>query len=450
MKRRQIFAAAAASLIIASMMTALPVSAAGDTGTNYEAILTTDEANKTTSFDKYLVMDKEANVPNAAFNYTIAPGAAIAADTATGKLAVLAGIGTPAFKTDTDVAVDADNKATVSFKTTDTTTDEENVSNKTVVFSTTGNGNTTDEKFAEKTITLDFSAVPFTEPGVYRYVITETGENQGVTNDSVLKRTLDVYVEDDTTTDDETGVTTKQLKITGYVMYSDEIDTAPNAAVGEGKIETDIPNGAEAGTKSDSYTNTYATYDLTFSKEVTGNQGSKDKYFKFTVLIENAVSGTVYDVDLTNADATSGTNAATVADNQSKTNPATITVETDGTVSTDFYLQHGQSIEIKGLAEGTKYTITEAPEDYTPTAEVTGDTKTGDKETDGTEITLANNAISDDWIKDDTEVAFTNDRSGVIPTGVILSVAGPAVVGIAVISGIITLTVRRKKNEAED
>lgn len=431
MKKGRLFSTLAAALVTASMLVALPMNV-GAAGSNYSPTLTTTDDKKVTRFNKYLVMDTNANVPNATFTYSITSGIPITADTTAGKLAVLAGVGTPTIETATFMPTDA------TYSEAEATTQ-----NDTVVFNTSDN---TDEKYAKKTLTIDFSSVIFTEPGVYRYVITESGTNQGVTNDNISKRTLDVYVEDDS------NATEKQLKITGYVMYSDEINKAPSATVGESKIITDIPNGAEAGTKSNSYTNTYKTHDLTFGKEVTGNQGSKDKYFKFTVNISNAVKGTVYGVDLTNADTTSGTNAATLTENQNKNNSASITVGSDGTVSTDFYLQHGQSIVIKGIADGTAYTITEEQEDYKPSTKLsdTSDKKTGENE--GTDITIGENqnSISDTAIKADTEVTFTNNRNGVIPTGILISVAPAAIVGICVIGGIVFLIAKNKRRESEE
>ncbi len=51
------------------------------------------------------------------------------------------------------------------------------------------------EKYAKKTATLSFANVEFDEPGIYRYVITETNDSaQGITYDSDLTRILDVYV----------------------------------------------------------------------------------------------------------------------------------------------------------------------------------------------------------------------------------------------------------------
>lgn len=206
------------------------------------------------------------------------------------------------------------------------------------------------------------------------------------------------------------------------------------------------PNGVEvaSATKSVGFKNTYSTHDLTFNKTVEGNQGSKDKYFKFTVDISNAVAGTKYDVDLTNADASvpsTNLNSATDSSYAGNNNPTTITVGTEGTITQDFYLQHGQSITIKGIADGTAYTITEAQEDYTPSAVVTGDDEG---------ITNSDNSVADTALKADTDVAFTNNRKGVIPTGILVSIAPVAIIGLIVIGGIVFLIVKNKRRESEE
>ena len=183
------------------------------------------------------------------------------------------------------------------------------------------------------------------------------------------------------------------------------------------------------------------------SKTVTGNQGSKDKYFKFEVTIKNAVAGTVYDVDLTSADSTVIENSATNAEYVGKANPTSVTVGDDGTVTETFYLQNGQSIKILGLAEGTAYEIEETPEDYVASARITGDTE---RTADSSDVALADNKVFDTELTEDTTVAFTNDRQGAIPTGVILSVAAPVAIGVAVLGGIVFLFIRNKKRDAEE
>ena len=61
-------------------------------------------------------------------------------------------------------------------------------------------------------------------------------------------------------------------------------------------------NGAEAGTKTDKYVNKYLRYNLIVKKQVEGNQGSKDQFFKFTVVLESDDShkGAVIDLEMPN------------------------------------------------------------------------------------------------------------------------------------------------------
>lgn len=82
MKKLHLCAAAMAALMCCSM----PVMAAG---TNYSAEI---GGTKTTSFDKYLVMDDEAEVPNVSFTYTVSSGTANSYTVDGKKFEVLAGV----------------------------------------------------------------------------------------------------------------------------------------------------------------------------------------------------------------------------------------------------------------------------------------------------------------------------------------------------------------------
>ena len=347
-------------------------------------------AGKSTTFDKYLVMDVDANVPNATFAFTVAPGRAIAATE--NSVAVLAGIGTPTI-------------AEVTFAPTDSTTAGLPSDTDTA---------TAGQQYATQTAKVDFSGISFTEPGIYRYIVTETATtNQGVTNDESATRTLDVYV-----TDNDGA-----LEVSSYVLHTGT--DAP--AAGTDKGSADVSNtGDKLGDKSAGYTNTYDTSNLTFSKTVSGNQASRDKYFAFTVTIRGAVAGTVYDVDLTKADVniSANPNDATTCIGNAVTQPQRLTVPADGTVTQVFYLQHGQEITIKGLAKGTEYAVTENPEDYKQTA--------------------PDNA-SGTIVSEDVTAAFTNTRSGVIPTGVLLTVAPFAAIMAVGAVGIIVMVGKKRK-----
>lgn len=470
MKKYRRLANLIASAAVIASVAAVPMSASA-AGTTYSSTLTTENDKKATTLDKYLVMKADANVPNAQFTFSVAPGTVIDADKTNGTLAVLAGIGTPVLS----------NGGTMTFSTADTTTAEAAKGTDTPVFVT---ADTSDEKYVKKTLTLDFSGVAFTEPGVYRYLITEAGTNQGITNGYVdastteTVRTLDVYVEDaGTTVADGTDAGKPQLKITGYVMYNGTQTGAPKASAATPEA---TPNGAEVAgaTKNDTITNVYSSQDLTFGKAVTGNQGSKDKYFKYTVEIGNiSAENAKLSVDLSGADSAvpASPNAATNGDYAGKVNPAVLIADTTKTVDADgytaeavtageapdtvttykitaeYYLQNGQYITIQGLPKGASYSVTEDEEDYTRTSGITAALSplnwNGESGNDAL-TDAASGSIADA----DIHTGYTNDRSGTIPTGILTTVAGSlgvvALGAIGVTGGIIYM--KKKKSEDEE
>lgn len=406
MKKRTIAKTGATMLTMAMLLNGTTVFAAG---TNYGVTI---EGTKTTTFDKFLVMDNQANVPNATFTYAVTAGNAKAYDVDGKKFQVLAGVDADKI---TMAGVGTNTANTIAYTPADTTANDENTMVK--------NYDKTTEKYALKTATLNFSKVQFTEPGVYRYIITEDGTNQAITNDADLTRVLDVYVNDASTE------TEKKLTIAGYVLHSNENDE-PDVAAGENAGST----GIYVATKSQGFTNEYDTSDLTFKKEVAGNQASHDKYFKFTVKITDAVKGTVYTVDVTGADDQSKTNAATIAENAGKENVKTMTVGADGTISQDFYLQHGQEIKIQGIAKDTKYDVTEEKEDYKSEAKA---------------VTGYTDDVSGRIVSTDLKTSYKNTRDGVIPTGVIMTVAPFAAVTLLGAAGMVTIKMRKKEDDAE-
>lgn len=403
----------------AMMLTVVPVGAAGS---NYGATI---GGTKTTTFDKFLVMDEEANVPNATFNYAVTAGVAKAYSVEGKKFQVLAG-------------VDAD-KVTMDGVGTGATTGQ-------IVF-TQGDGSDTHgtdsdkyvkdlvagKKYAMKTATLDFSKVQFTEPGVYRYVVTESGKNQGITNDADLTRIVDVYVNDATTDEG------KALTIAGYVLHSNA-DDEPDVAAGEDFGST----GAYVATKSQGFTNSYDTSDLTLRKQVTGNQASRDKYFEFTLNIAAAQPNTQYDVVIDEADATSKSNAATIETNAGKANVTSITTDEEGKATQKFYLQHNQQVTVQGLAKDTTYDLTENTEDYKSTANTAADSvvtikdKTSSADVKGTIAST------------DLTTGYLNTRNGVIPTGIVMAVAPFAAVTLLGGAGAATIVMKKKKSGKED
>ena len=404
---------AAGIAIIMCLLAVVPVSAAG---TNYQGM--TGEKTSTT-FDKYLVVSGDAHVPTSTFAFTIQPYTQASEN-------VVAGIGSPTIVWDSykgigsepgvNDSADAD-KSVVYFSPDDQTWTEMQ----------TGDfvkGLTDGKKYAKHTATVDFSGITFPEPNVYRYVITETtASGSGIARDENNVRYLDVYVEDASTS------TQKLLKITGYVLHATTATPDRNAEAGT----------AASDYKDQGFTNRFATYNITFSKTVAGNQGSRDKYFAFKLTVSGALPNTVYTVSLANADATVVANEATDSSFVGETNATSLVTDGEGKLEATFYLQHGQSITIYGFGETTKWKLEENNDGYTPSIVVTSD---------NTNITKGQNYVEDSGITADVDVAFTNTRESVVPTGILLTVAPFAI--LMIVGAVGAFIVLKKKNHKEN
>ena len=385
--------------------------------------------NSSAVINKYLIVDSTAIVPDVKFNFAIEPGTAIAS--ASGKMEVISpstatGVtGTPTI-------------ASIPFAPTDTKLD-----------TVASGGNVTldtGKNYVKHNTVVDFSGVTFAEPGVYRWKVSETTatydydvsgsaahkdmsalfdwDTQKGSTATAKERYMDVYV-----TDNGSGT----LAVSSYVLHDAATDVTAGADMGS----ADVTNPGDAvADKSDGFVNEYITDDINILKEVTGNQGSKDKYFDFTVAITSAQPSTTYAVNISGAEATSGSNPATIAANAGKANVTSVTTDSSGAVTTHFYLKDGQNIVVQGLPISATYAITENAEDYKSTAGVTAAIATdGQAHTDATSGTLA---------RADIATGYTNTRNGVIPTGVATAAAGA--LGLMAI-GVAGLVAKRRKEE---
>ncbi|MBO4863025.1 MAG: hypothetical protein J5517_01530 [Eubacterium sp.] len=414
------------AVITATAMAVMMMAGIVSAGTTYTPV-----AGTSCAFNKYLIVEAGEKVPTVTFSFTATPGTGRSISTSSNDvMEVLPGVGTPVI---TDVTFGPGDS------TTDVTTDLidiQRAASDRAAGATPANGVELEsgEVFATKEATVSFAGITFPEPGIYRYIIAETqGSASGVIYDNDQDRVLDVYV-----TDDGTGT----LVVSAYVLHTDDDDVAISSTMGSNDVQA---AGEALADKTDGFTNEYNSKDLKVEKEVTGNQASRDKYFAITVKTTNANASDSFIVSLDddndantndgNADATSGTNAATISDNAGKTNPQTVSgSELNSGVT--FYLQHGQSVVIRGLAPSIEYEVTENAEDY-QSAVKSGDTNSG------VIGTVAGN--------DKMAVAgFTNTRSGVIPTGIILSATGLIVVALIVVFGIVFFAVRSRKRYEEE
>ena len=361
------------------------------------------------TMEKYLVMDSQANVPNVTFSFGIAPASGDELkpkDENDATTTVLAGetgavIGTAVFSVGQTTYTSPQKLTYQGSQNGQSTPFEDDV--------TLAAG----QKYARSEVSIDLGGVTFEEPGVYRYKITEndaTDGVQGISNDENAVRYLDVYVNAD-----DAGV----LSIAGTVLHT-----------GADAVQAD---GTDPDGKNDGFENTYETEDLTISKEVAGNQASRDRYFPFTVTISGAVAGTVYEV----AGEFDEETAVNRESPESHANPASLTAGTDGSVTQVFYLQNGQYITIRGLAKDTAYSVEEDEYDYIPSVTAEGDTQHT--------VSERQDKVEDPAITADTTLAFVNTREGIVPTGLMMAVGPYAFVTLAGSAGLAAMMMRRKK-----
>lgn len=216
-----------------------------------------------------------------------------------------------------------------------------------------------------------------------------------------------------------------KLVVSSYVMHDDENATQ--------KLKGD--------NKDTNFEHLLTTSDVTLSKKVTGNQGSRDEYFKFTVNIKGADKGTKFIVDLSNADVTTKANGVNT---ETHVNPSLLTAGEDGTLTQDFWIQNGQSIKIQGLGGSTGYTVTEAENAYKTNVAVTGDT-TNAAENDIAAV--AGKAVTDKAVSKDTTVAYTNNKKGSVPTGIVMPIAGATSIMLIGGAGVGYFILKNKKRE---
>lgn len=358
-RRLAAFAAVAAMMLLALVGVVTPAWA--EEGSK---LAVTD--NKVT-ITSTLTMNENAVVPNATFNYSIAPAEEESELTSTSGMPVTAGV-----------------KDAVTLSPTSV-----NFSNK---------GLTSTENTGEKTktITANLSAEIktslFKAPGIYRYKITQTPSELDGLNVTYKELFLDVYVENE-----ENGGS-------GYVVKGCILSTE-----------------AGSGEKTAGFLNKYATHKLAITKVVKGNQGDKNKDFKFTVTIKGA-AGESYEY-------------ATVKNGATTMNPTPATSGTAVTVS----LKHGESVIVYGLSSNDTYAINEA--DYSGAGYKTS-YKIGKSGTEVESKDIKATPIG----ASDALVTFTNTKEVTVPTDVIRTVVPyAAIVAFAAVMGVVFFRPRRNR-----
>ena len=310
---------------------------------------------------------KESNIyaPKTTFKFTVAPGTAVPASE--NQKAIYAG---PA----KGVTLDKD-----------------------VIASVPADSDIGNEKITVGTTKLNVNESVFTKgedakPGIFRYVVSEiAADKDGNAYEGVAYTTEQKYFDVYVTSDDDGN-----LEVSSY-LFADKNN----------------PESKGEGVFTNDYSSHHDTLkDLTVKKEVTGNQGNRNKDFKFTIKVDGAAGEQYY---------------VTFSDGKA---PTTLVSGEAKTIT----LKDNETAKIFGLSETDEYTITEASyadDGYTTTID--------NVETLTTTGTITGNS--------DKNITVVNDKTTNSPTGIFLHIAPYiALIGAAIASSLLFFRRKRVKD----
>lgn len=258
------------------------------------------------------------------------------------------------------------------------------------------------DRTVTKNATFNVDISKFNHAGIYKYTVSEVnGGYEGLTYTTVSKD-LYVFIQND-----PNATNANKLKV-AYTML-----TATNDATDKDN-SFDNKYGKDNGGKD-------TIYDLSLTKQITGNAADMRDEFKFTITVTGNVEGEKYILQ----------------------NGAEYEIITSGT-PVEVNLGDDESVTIYGLSANDKYTIVEDYGDkvgYTTTATVNNssyDLNNG--------LTVTTN--QDTTITSDQTVVYTNDKGSSAPTGIMMDIAPYAVLVVIAAAGCFIFL--RKRHAKED
>lgn len=370
----------ATTLVAGAMLTALAMPAyAAEFSVEQDSVGTIDSDSPIDSvtFVKTLTIPANVPVPTVTFDFTmqgVSGGSETAKDTSNHEIAVSDGTNTIPENKDEDDA---------------------RVITSTAVFSETATPDSVNNDIVSAKVKFSLEGMSFTEPGVYKYSVTEATKT-GYTTASA--HSLYLYVEN--VKDYETP------QVTGAVLKDDQ------------------------GNKTATVANTYdSNGTLKVTKKLDGDMANASEAFAFTVTVKG------------------DQNRPITAINSDPGNPVTISkwsANTGWTVTTK--LGDGDSLTIYGLSEGDGYTIDET-DAYTDNYVTTIDTD-NDAEDEITEKAAVEAGLSGNYRANDgnIDVVYTNARESVTPTGIVMNVAPYVLLVVVAAAGCFVFLRKRRED----
>ena len=267
-------------------------------------------------------------------------------------------------------------------------------------------------KVCKKTLTINWQNVTIKEPGIYVWEINKSVDFKGPEADKANQPSNNNAT---------------------FYLFAYVIEDKGTLKLEQVKLTTDAALSKKFTEFGDTYPATSLSLSLT--KYVQGNQGSKNQYFKYTIMLKSPTTTTIDYGTISGHDAT----VPATFYNEGGTN-ATTTIDANGNKVITLWLKHGQTATIDGLLFNTTYTIIEDTAGYSVTnIEVLGDTNADTNKDTAT--------VSDTALTTNTNVAYTNEKNATVPTGIELETAAPIVGMILAMAMLALLFVGKRKEE---
>ena len=273
----------------------------------------------------------------------------------------------------------------------------------------TANARTVSEK-----ATFKVNLTEYEHAGVYKYTISEKNDNVEGVNYKAPSKDLYVFIQNQT---DENGdyIKDDEGNVLLEVAYTMVVEAGEDATIQENK--------------SDSFDNDYGkdpegdpnVFDLTLTKEITGNAADLGDKFTFKFTVNGNVGGEKY-VMLYNGNKT---------------------IITEGEVQR-VELGDDDSVTIYGLSKSDSYTITEEYGDktgYSTTATINN----GENVLENGSLDVAYGTGENQDITEAHNVVYTNSRDSAAPTGIAMDIAPYALLVVIAAAGCFVFL--RKRNE---